>query len=877
MVARGGSHGIMGTFIASFIQITLYSTLPTSLDRSANLKEAIDWILRVTGKDGQDQGGGQGGTQQLAEAVAGLLEGVKSSSPELDSIFQKVMSALGTSGSDGLIGKLAEGLQRFIGYSGTKTSSGPIITGGGILPANVAKHQVCNAVLNFIIRFLEGLCEIKELASHHEGVMKVIGTLRKCVGTGQVPKGFKELVEKIGERVQEIDTKLKQNQNKLHNAFDRFKTLVTTLNYREHGSINVTQDSEQVKSFLDTVNKSVRANGSGNFRNLCDKLKDLFGENEIKKLSTSLSNSMQLNVDLLNNKTTSLTNAAKNPGLNSDINNLKTRPEFTNHTNAAVFSAVRDAATAFIAELQAKAYTSFYHDTDWGKVSSDDDKTKCAKIFLGCLPLYYQALTYIYWGCHEHGGGWRNLTLANGTMRSYFDSQGLLPTFVESSRTGAHIADTALQKSSELQAAASSLSTTESPYVKFTKKLQANVKEHSGQLADNCPLSVLFYGASYYFRCQQIKVSDKAFNTPKTIREMLYFLAAFQFSPQYDAFDGYVTEYFQTMTGSHSQDDSTLKLQVADSGQKSGGNTLSAADLKSYLASTFHLAPAFIGLIQEPSTSDEPWLHSLFSNSQFNLSIPSSGAGIFSTISNYAYALQFQLSFLYIQCNNTYTLGCGWRDCNFGKDINMVSNTEVLSHICKAYNCGYNNVNCSHNATNGCNHNNYEQNVGCGSTKASPLQAFLTDCLPGFSRSHPSDPSSHLASCSGSLCHVPMGFDGKLCAEASSGLNIAYSLGSFCGGFNTPLRQLSEKLGCLTKRTPRTLGDLFGFVWHLKGQLAKTLGNFNDATWFGELKDKLPFSYQLTKDSGENLKKFVGTDHSAHQTSPADLTSLYSP
>ncbi|GIX65076.1 extracellular matrix-binding ebh, putative [Babesia caballi] len=66
-----------------------------------------------------------------------------------------------------------------------------------------------------------------------------------------------------------------------------------------------------------------------------------------------------------------------------------------------------------------------------------------------------------------------------------------------------------------------------------------------------------------------------------------------------------------------------------------------------------------------------------------------------------------------------------------------------------------------------------------------------------------------------------MGFAGKLRTDAGGGLNIAYALGSFCGGFNTPLRQLSEKLGCLTKRTPRTLGDIFGFVWHLNGQLFK--------------------------------------------------------
>ncbi|GIX62712.1 extracellular matrix-binding ebh, putative [Babesia caballi] len=68
-----------------------------------------------------------------------------------------------------------------------------------------------------------------------------------------------------------------------------------------------------------------------------------------------------------------------------------------------------------------------------------------------------------------------------------------------------------------------------------------------------------------------------------------------------------------------------------------------------------------------------------------------------------------------------------------------------------------------------------------------------------------------------------MGFTAENLRAASNGNtqgdNICLTLRPFCGGFNTPLRQLSEKLGCLTKRTPRSLGDLFGFTWHLNGQL----------------------------------------------------------
>ncbi|GIX64574.1 extracellular matrix-binding ebh [Babesia caballi] len=170
---------------------------------------------------------------------------------------------------------------------------------------------------------------------------------------------------------------------------------------------------------------------------------------------------------------------------------------------------------------------------------------------------------------------------------------------------------------------------------------------------------------------------------------------------------------------------------------------------------------------------------------------------------------------------------CGWQECRYGKDINSGSNNSAPSHICNGYNCKNNQ--CQHDGSGSytqCTHNQGGYGAKCGTGNSmSPLQALLTDKLKGFSRGHPSDTSSHLAFCSGSTCHVPMGFKAEdLRSEPKNGAqgeNICLTLRPLCGGFNTPLRQLSEKLGCLAKRTPRTLGDLFGFTWHLNGQLFK--------------------------------------------------------
>ncbi|GIX63400.1 extracellular matrix-binding ebh [Babesia caballi] len=807
-------------------------------DSSSNLKEAIDWILRVTGKDGQNKSS-QDGTSDLAKEVQRLLEEVEKSGTEYSEDIKKVIGALG----NGLIGNLADGLRQFIGYDATSKGT-PIITGGGILPANVAKHQVCNAVLNFVIRFLEGLCEIK--ASGHEKVLVVIGKLRKFVGTGKVPQGFKELVGKIEEKVDDLNGLQGNAGRGLKEVFGNLKTVVSTASLDSGGSESVQSFKTHVDSFLGEAFGMVKGEDPrthlSNFNNVCTQLISLFNQRNIKN---GLTTTNPLN-NTLNTHIQKVSRAANNAALNGEINGSRTGKPFT----AALLSTLQSAANSVVGDLTTKPYTSYYYDTPQKQWSDNTQiNGNHAKIFLGYLPLYYQALTYIYWGCHDKGGPWRNLTLANGSMRSYFDSQGFLPTFVESNRTGAHIADSALKGFSELQAAASSFNDSKYPYVSFTKNLREKVNGFTSAYT-TCPLSALFYGASCYFQCQHITNAKSAGGTPRTIREMLYFLAALQFSPQYDAFDGYVTEYFKGLQPDlkNKNDDSDLKLHVAISGSSKTGDTLSAADLKSYLTSTFHLAPAFIGLIQEPSRFGEPWLHSLYCNSM-NLQYPS-GSALFNTLSNYAYALQFQLYFLYIQCANNYTYTCGWNQCAFGANVNAsIQGRIVVSYICP--------TGCT---TSGGGHDHSTrpdqcEHTGCGSNgKGSPLQAFLTDKLKGFSRGHPSHPSSHLATCSGYMCHVPMGFENALRETPNAGYqgsHISLTLKPFCGSSSTPLSQLSEKLSCLTKRAPSTLGGIFGFIWHLNGQLFK-----NKSPTLGDLIEKFDKAFDL----GNNLKQTFSND-----------------
>ncbi|GIX61386.1 extracellular matrix-binding ebh [Babesia caballi] len=333
----------------------------------------------------------------------------------------------------------------------------------------------------------------------------------------------------------------------------------------------------------------------------------------------------------------------------------------------------------------------------------------------------------------------------------------------------------------------------------------ANLNGHS--------LSALFQLCRCYFAGKQImksKVPNFKPRPPTSIREMLYWLAGLQFSPHYSSIEKQIAAYIPNNG-----------LHVADSAINTSNNMITQNQMKGYLLSSCLSAPGVLGAIQGNSADTEegePWLHSLFCNTM-NLQYPS-GAALFTTLANYSYALQFQLYFLYIQCRTNHNQSYGWQWCRYGQGVGSSSSNdanELASWICSAPDCsrGYS---CQHNSEK-CQHFNK-----CGqSDKRSPLQAFLTDNLKGFhvSQKPDADSTHHLNNHPpGYMCHVKMGFASALTTDANAtGWYIYYLIEHFCSGSKTPLRQLCEKLSCLTKRTPRTLGDLFGFLWHLNGQL----------------------------------------------------------
>ncbi|CDR97014.1 hypothetical protein BBBOND_0309170 [Babesia bigemina] len=135
---------------------------------------------------------------------------------------------------------------------------------------------------------------------------------------------------------------------------------------------------------------------------------------------------------------------------------------------------------------------------------------------------------------------------------------------------------------------------------------------------------------------------------------------------------------------------------------------------------------------------------------------------------DYVYACHHQLEFLKSQCNRDKLSG-GWKHDEYGRDI-----TPTNSH----------------------------------------LQAFLTDDWDSTFDTHPFDPCN--------LCHksrIRMGFQAKDLPEKSQlGSVISAILSPSCGG-SDPLLTLSSYLNCLTRRTPRTTGELVSYFHNFGNSL----------------------------------------------------------
>ncbi|GIX62782.1 variant erythrocyte surface antigen-1 family protein [Babesia caballi] len=786
----------------------------------SNLKEAIYWILRATGKDG---GGGDGssvdGAEQLAKAITempGFTDAINAAADKLNEsgsvdVSQALKNIANSTTLEEIIKKLAEGLRTFIGYQ-----SGTIKHGStGIGLPNDPRERLGDAVLGFLYGFLDLFDKAVKSGRFHDVELTDVTPAELKMSMGKGGEDFDTAVQKMA--------KLSDSKSKISNIVNTLKTF-SKLSGKIDGDLKTFASS--VSKYLGDVIEAVAGDSSVTSAKVQGEVNAL--KNSLTALVEQLKNQSGP-IDQSNNSQV----MTKIKRCYESFNSLsKTFPKLTNQLVArALVYASYNATSNFLAQLQTGYKSSYQGATTQAlDIPQAPETYTCAKIFLSCLPLIFSNLQHLYWKCKQENnqGGWKQMLLngsgGQGTdLKHFMDLMTFSSVRLNGTMTGEGVESVMKTSFAEFFTAASSRQSYAGFLTKFKTTGIDKWKTSRSTASNTNFLSGLYLCSSWYFHGCQAKISQT--RPPSSIREMLYWFSGLQFVPGYSDLENQI-ENVVTKEG----------LSVAISGSPNSDEKLTADQVTEYLVTACLYSPTVFCNIQEPGISEnagEPWLHSLYSNSEFNFTYPSSGSSLLYKVADYAYALQFQLGFLYKQCTHIHTNTCGWYMCQFGKSVNVnVQDGAILSHICPA-GCSTSGHGTGDHAEGDCQH------AGCGQEagKPSPLQAFLTDKLPGFSLPTATNKltysDGHMVDHTpGSMCHVQMGFDSTKLRSSGMGAHIKFALQSFCGSHNTPLRQLCGTLTCLSKRAPRSLGDLFGFYWQVTGQL------FNDV----KNKDKDPTS-----------------------------------
>ncbi|GBE61949.1 ribosome binding protein [Babesia ovata] len=248
---------------------------------------------------------------------------------------------------------------------------------------------------------------------------------------------------------------------------------------------------------------------------------------------------------------------------------------------------------------------------------------------------------------------------------------------------------------------------------------------------------------------------------PNTVREMLHWLVGLNQYGYVAIIKKHVEGILKELNEDVSQSPDALEVTGLPS-------QLTAAHVSNTLTEACHYAANVLHRIKHKDISQATSIPD-FSSEYSKLCYSIDPACLLCQLRDCVYACYHQLTFLKVQCNREQSHG-GWKDCQYGNGANIPS----------------------------------------------PLQAFLTDAPDSKFETHPFDPRN--------ICRktrVNMGFkDEDLPASHETGKHISTILSPSCGG-DDPLLTLSSYLNCLTRRTPRTTGELVSFFHNFGNSLYK--------------------------------------------------------
>ncbi|GBE59428.1 ribosome binding protein [Babesia ovata] len=251
---------------------------------------------------------------------------------------------------------------------------------------------------------------------------------------------------------------------------------------------------------------------------------------------------------------------------------------------------------------------------------------------------------------------------------------------------------------------------------------------------------------------------------PCTVRDMLRWLVGIRNPKHLDIMKRCIEKVFRGVTDViHGE----VKLSV-------NGSHITADNV----IDTIHLAAVFAASVLstiEPAWKGNTTLSATLKRKDSGKPQDPDCCALLCQLRDYVYACCHQLAFLRSQCSRVCQQG-GWQDCPYGRDIKTPS----------------------------------------------PLQAFLIDAPDSKFETHPFDPCN--------IClqsRVKMGFTKEdFSKDSKDGKHISTILTPSCGG-DDPQLTLSSYLNCLTRRTPRTTGEIVSFFHNFGNELHDVSSSFS--------------------------------------------------
>ncbi|GBE61973.1 Ribosome-binding protein 1 [Babesia ovata] len=250
---------------------------------------------------------------------------------------------------------------------------------------------------------------------------------------------------------------------------------------------------------------------------------------------------------------------------------------------------------------------------------------------------------------------------------------------------------------------------------------------------------------------------------PKTVREMLHWMVGMTQYRYVEKIKERVAGILKELNQDCSQTNNSIYVTKEP-------YSLTASHVSNTLTQACHYAANFLHNIRYKDSKNGSSTPD-FSSEYSKLRYTSDPARLLCQLRDYVYAAHHQLAFLKSQCSRVSQHG-GWKNHDYGHGV---------------------------------------------SPQKSPLQAFLTDAPDSKFETHPFDPCD--------ICRktrVNMGFKREdLPASQQTGNILNDILTPTCGG-DDPLLRLASYLTCLTRRTPRTTGELVSFFHHFGNALQQS-------------------------------------------------------